>query len=86
LGVSPDSAQSHQKFKTKYKLPFTLLSDPDRKTASAYGAYGKKMMYGREIMGILRSTFVIGPDGKILKIYRAVKADGHAEKVLAELS
>jgi thioredoxin-dependent peroxiredoxin len=86
LGVSPDSAQSHQKFKTKYKLPFTLLSDPDRKTASAYGAYGKKMMYGREIMGILRSTFVIGPDGKILKIYRAVKADGHAGQVLDQLS
>jgi peroxiredoxin Q/BCP len=85
LGVSPDSAQSHQKFKSKYKLPFTLLSDPDGKTASAYGAYGKKMMYGREILGILRSTFVIGPDGRILKIYRAVKADGHAEQVLAGL-
>jgi peroxiredoxin Q/BCP len=61
------------------------LSDPERKAASAYGAYGKKLMYGRETMGILRSTFVIGKDGKLVKVFRNVRADGHAEKVLDAL-
>jgi thioredoxin-dependent peroxiredoxin len=86
LGVSPDGLESHKKFKAKHKLTFPLLSDPERKTASAYGAFGKKMMYGRETLGILRSTFVIGPDGRLEKIFRGVRADGHAEQVLGSLA
>ena len=84
-GVSRDSIESHVKFTDKYNLPFPLLSDPDHKLAEAYGAWGEKNMYGKKTMGIIRSTFVIDEDGKIGKIYKNVKVDGHAEKVLENL-
>ena len=83
LGVSRDSVESHQKFISKYQLPFVLLSDPDAKVMAAYGAYGKKMMYGKEVEGVIRSTVVIGPDGKIVKHWAKVpKAEAHPAKVL----
>ena len=85
LGVSPDSVKSHQNFINKQSLNFTLLSDPEHKVAEAYGAWGEKSMYGKKYMGILRSTFVIGKDGKIKKVFEKVKPDGHAEEVLQVL-
>jgi thioredoxin-dependent peroxiredoxin len=81
LGVSPDKPAAQAKFKEKYKLPFTLLSDIDHKVAEAYGTWVEKSMYGRTYMGVERSTFLIGKDGKIDKIFRKVKPDGHAEEV-----
>jgi peroxiredoxin Q/BCP len=86
LGVSPDSVASHQKFKTKYNLPFPLLADTDHKVAAAYGSWGKKSMYGREYEGILRNTFVIDAAGKIQHIFLKVKPKGHAAEVLAALN
>jgi peroxiredoxin Q/BCP len=85
VGVSPDKAAAQSKFKTKFDLPFTLLADTDHKVAEAYGAWVEKSMYGRKYMGIERSTFLIGADGKIKKIFRKVKPDGHAEEVYAAL-
>ena len=86
LGVSPDDAKSHDKFIEKFKLPFTLLSDTEKKVCNAYGVWVKKSMYGKEYMGVARSTFIIGKDGKIEKIYEKVKPEGHAEEVLDFLS
>ena len=87
LGVSPDDGASHQKFVSKYKLPFTLLSDPDRKVMEKYGAYGEKMMYGKKTTGVIRSTVWIGPDGKVVKHWRRVaKAADHPQKVLEALT
>jgi peroxiredoxin Q/BCP len=87
LGVSKDSLASHEKFKTGYRLPFVLLSDPETKTMRAYGAWGKKMMYGKEVEGTIRSTAVIGPDGKVRKHWQTVKiAETHPEEVLGFLS
>lgn len=83
LGVSPDSSKSHAGFAAKYSLPFRLLADPDKVLSSAYGVYGPKQNYGREYMGIIRSTFVVGADGRVLAVYRGVKVDGHVQKVLA---
>jgi peroxiredoxin Q/BCP len=86
LGVSADSGESHEKFAAKYKLPFTLLSDPDRKTMKAYGAYGEKMMYGKKTVGVIRSTVWIGPDGKVRKHWaRVADAAKHPEQVLDAL-
>jgi peroxiredoxin Q/BCP len=85
LGVSPDDEASHAKFKEKYSLPFTLLADPGHAVAAEYGAWGEKRNYGRTYEGIIRSTFVIGPDGTVVKTMRNVKPDGHAERVLAAL-
>lgn len=85
LGVSPDDVASHEKFRDKYDLNFPLLADADHAVAEAYGAWGKKKMYGREYEGILRSTFVIGPDGRLEKIYRKVKPAEHAEQILSDL-
>jgi thioredoxin-dependent peroxiredoxin len=85
LGVSPDDEASHVKFKEKYGLPFTLLADPDHAVATEYGAWGEKKNYGKTYEGIIRSTFVIGPDGTLVKALRNVKPDGHAERVLAVL-
>ena len=82
LGVSPDSVDSHQKFKSKFDLNFALLSDPDHKIAEAYGVWKEKSMYGRKYMGIERTTFVIDEKGKIAGIYEKVKVDGHAAAVL----
>lgn len=86
LGVSPDGAENHVAFRQKYGLDFDLLSDPDKKTMEKYGAYGEKMMYGKRVIGVIRSTFVIGPNGKIEHAWYGVRTDGHAAKVLASLS
>jgi peroxiredoxin Q/BCP len=86
LGVSPDSPESHQKFIDKYSLSFDLLSDSDRKVMTRYGAFGEKMMYGKTVQGIIRSTVWIGPDGKVKKHWRRVpKAADHPAKVLEAL-
>ena len=85
LGVSPDSLKSHQNFRLKQNLNFTLLSDPEHEVAEAYGAWGEKSMYGKKYMGILRTTFIIGADGKIKHVFEKVKPEGHAEQVLTEL-
>src|SRR5512145_242014 len=86
LGVSKDRVESHNKFAAKYKLPFTLLSNPKAETMKKFGAFGKKMMYGKEVQGTIRSTVVIGPKGDVLKHWPAVKKpDEHPEEVLAFL-
>lgn len=86
LGVSPDNAESHQKFVDKHHLPFTLLSDPHRKVMEKYGAYGEKKMYGKTTMGVIRSTVWVGADGKVKKHWKRVsKAADHPEKVLQAL-
>jgi thioredoxin-dependent peroxiredoxin len=85
LGVSPDSPESHEKFIAEHGLPYSLVADEDHAIASAYGVWKEKSMYGKKYMGIERSTFVVGPDGKINKIFRKVKAAGHAEEVLAAI-
>ena len=86
LGVSKDSVDSHNKFAAKYKLPFTLLSDPQLEVMKKYGAFGKKVMYGKTVEGTIRSTVVIGPKGEVIKHWPAVKkAEDHPEEVLAYL-
>jgi peroxiredoxin Q/BCP len=85
VGVSPDKSAAQSKFKDKFDLPFTLLADVDHKVAESYGVWVEKSMYGRKYMGIERSTFLIGKDGKIKKIFRKVKPDGHAEQVYEAL-
>ncbi len=84
LGVSPDSEKSHAKFGKKYGLPFTLLSDPDKALANAYGVWGLKNNYGKEYMGIVRSSFLVGADGLIKKAYRGVRVDGHVDAILED--
>jgi peroxiredoxin Q/BCP len=86
LGISPDSVASHQKFKAKFSLPFLLLADPGAVVAARYGAWGEKNMYGKKSMGLIRSTFVIGGDGRLTAVYRKVSVTGHVDKVLAGLS
>lgn len=85
LGISPDSLRSHGKFKTKFSLPFALLSDPDHRVAEMYGAWGEKRMYGKTYMGIIRSTFIIDEAGKIIKVFPNVKVQEHSQEVLAAL-
>jgi peroxiredoxin Q/BCP len=85
VGISPDKPGAQAKFKSKYSLPFTLLADEEKSVVQAFGVWKEKNMYGKKVMGIERSTFVIGPDGKIEKIYGKVKAKGHAAEVLAGL-
>lgn len=85
LGVSPDSPKSHKKFKEKYQLPFALLADEDHQVCELYGAWGRKKFMGREYDGVLRSTFVIGADGEIKKVFENVKPAGHSAEVLAAL-
>ena len=82
LGVSRDSVKSHCSFRDKYDLNFPLLSDPDGKVLRAYGAWGEKNMYGKKTEGVIRTTVVIGPDGKVTKVFPRVKVDGHVDKVL----
>ena len=86
LGVSPDTEASHQKFKTKYELPFTLLADPDHEAAEAYGVWKEKRNYGKTYMGVERSTFIIDADGKVARAMRGIKPAGHAAQVLETLS
>lgn len=83
LGVSPDGPESHQKFAAKYRLPFPLLSDPNKKVMEKYGAWGEKTLYGKKTTGVIRSTVWIGPDGKVVKHWKRVpKAADHPAKVL----
>ena len=83
LGVSPDSTKSHAKFRAKHGLTFELGADEEKSVATAYGVWVEKSMYGRKYMGVERSTFLIGPDGRIARVWRKVKVPGHAEEVLA---
>jgi peroxiredoxin Q/BCP len=85
LGVSPDDVTSHEKFKTKYELPFTLLADPDHKVAEDYGVWGERKFAGKSYMGINRSTFIIDADGKVARAMRGIKPAGHASAVLDSL-
>jgi peroxiredoxin Q/BCP len=86
LGVSPDGAIAHQKFAAKYKLPFPLLSDPDKTVMEKYDAWGEKMMYGKKVIGVIRSTVWVGKDGRVKKHWKRVaKAEAHPEEVIAAL-
>jgi peroxiredoxin Q/BCP len=86
LGVSPDSVKRHVKFKEKYNLPFALLADPEHELAERYGVWGEKKYMGKSYMGVNRATFVIGPDGAVVKVFEKVKPDTHADDVLAALA
>src|SRR5579862_7571703 len=85
LGVSPDEPKALKKFEDKFGLPFTLLGDADKKVCNAYGVIQEKSMYGKKYMGVARTTFIIGPDGRIKHIFQKVKPEGHADEVLAWL-
>jgi len=85
LGVSPDSVNKHAKFKEKYSLPFTLLADTDHKVCEQYGVWGLKKFMGREYDGVFRTTFLIGADGVIVKVFENVKPDGHSAELLQAL-
>jgi peroxiredoxin Q/BCP len=85
IGISPDDLRSHDRFIMKHDLPFLLLSDTDHAVAEMYGVWREKNMYGRKIMGIQRSTFLIAPDGRIHRIWRKVKVEGHVDEILDEL-
>jgi len=86
LGISPDSPQKLAKFRNKESLNFTLLADPDREVLRAYGAYGEKMNYGKKTVGVIRSTFVIGADGRVERAYYNVRATGHVERLRKDLA
>ena len=81
IGISPDSPQSHMKFREKHSLPFHLLSDPEHKVMEMYGAYGEKVLYGKKTIGVIRTTYIIGRDGTIEKIYKKVNTATHGEDV-----
>ncbi len=85
LGVSPDTPAAQKKFVDKFDLPFTLVADADKKICNAYGVIQEKNMYGKKVMGVARTTFIIGPDGRIKHIFSKVKPEGHAEEVLEYL-
>lgn len=85
LGVSPDDPASHRKFKSKFDLPFPLLADVDHSVAEAYGAWGEKVRAGRTSMGILRTTFLIGADGRVLRVFEKVRPEGHSQEILSAL-
>jgi thioredoxin-dependent peroxiredoxin len=85
LGVSPDDVRSHEKFKKKYELPFTLLADPSHQVAEQYGVWGERKFAGKRYLGITRSTFVIAPDGTVARAMRGIKPAGHASEVLGSL-
>jgi len=85
IGVSPDNEQSHAKFKNKYSLPFNLIADPDKTILKLYGTWGKKKMYGKEYEGVLRTTYVIGEEGKIEKVITKVDTKNHTRQILEEL-
>jgi peroxiredoxin Q/BCP len=85
LGISADTPGRQKKFKEKYDLPYTLLADTDRQVCESYGVLKEKNMYGKTVLGIERTTFLIGPDGRISRIFPQVKPQGHAEEVMAAL-
>ena len=82
LGVSPDTPKAQERFQQKYDLPFSLLADPEKKVAEAFGVMKEKNMYGKKVWGVARTTLIIGPDGKIDHIFEKVKPEGHADEVL----
>jgi peroxiredoxin Q/BCP len=86
VGVSPDTSKAQAKFKQKFDLPFLLLADTEHQAAEAYGVWKEKSMYGKKYMGIERTTFVIGPEGRISKVFPKVKVEGHAEEVFAAIA
>ena len=86
LGISPDRPEKLAKFRDKESLNFTLLADPDRTALQAYGAYGEKTMYGKKTVGVIRSTFVIGADGRVERAYYNVRATGHVERLRKDLA
>jgi len=86
VGISPDGAEAHQRFRAKFGLRFPLLTDADHAVMAAYGAWGEKTLYGKKTVGVIRSTFLLDADGRIRRSWYHVKADGHAAKVLAELA
>lgn len=81
LGVSPDSPESHRKFKKKFQLPFTLIADEDHSIAERYGVWGEKMNFGRKYWGVLRTTFLIDEQGRVAKVFEKVQPEGHGEEV-----
>ena len=85
LGISPDTVAAQAKFKKKFDLPFTLLADTDHTVAERYGVWKEKMNYGKKYMGVERTTFLIGPDGRVARVFEKVNAKGHAEEVVAAL-
>jgi peroxiredoxin Q/BCP len=85
VGISPDGADKHAAFRKKYGLRFPLLTDADHAVMERYGAWGEKTLYGKKSVGVIRSTFLVGADGKVQRAWYHVKAGGHAEKVLAEI-
>ena len=86
LGVSPDTPKKHARFKEKYHLPFTLLADAEHKVCELYGVWGRKKFMGREYDGVFRTTFVIAPEGTIVKVFENVKPEGHSAQVLGALA
>ena len=86
VGISKDSVESHCKFRDKHKLKLPLLADPDGKVIEAYGAWGEKNMYGKKSMGIVRTTVIVDPEGKVAKVFPKVRVDGHVDKVLAAIT
>ena len=85
MGISPDTPAAQKKFKDKYDLPFTLLADPDKKVVNEFEVVKEKNMYGKKVMGIERTTFLIDPQGRVAHVFPKVKAEGHAEEVLATI-
>nr|AYM53652.1 ahpC/TSA family protein [Archangium violaceum] len=85
LGVSPDDTKSHQKFATKFSLPFPLLADTERQVCDAYGVWGEKSLYGRKFLGVTRATFLIDTEGKVARVWPKVKVDGHVKEILQSL-
>jgi len=85
IGISPDTVDSHAKFASKYQLPFTLLSDPDHQVCKAYGVWGLKKSFGREYEGVFRTTYIIGPQGKVLHVFDKVKPSEHSQEVLGKV-
>lgn len=86
IGISPDKVESHKKFKEKYALPFTLLADPDHAVCEAFGVWGLKKSFGREYEGVFRTTFVIGPEGEIKRVFENVKPSDHSQEVLEAIA
>ena len=84
-GVSPDDVASHQRFRKKHKMPFNLLADTEHKVAESYGVWQRKAMYGKMFFGVVRTTYIIGPDGKVAKVFEKVKPEAHADEVIAAL-
>ena len=86
IGVSPDDAKQHRRFKKKFNLPYTLIADTDHAVSTAYGVWQQKSMFGRKYFGIIRTTFLIAPDGRIARVVSDVAPEGHATEVLAALN